>query len=168
MGNSPRDGKPILLNENIFVVCGVLKCLAASAEEIKLGSLFINGKKTKVILLILEEMGHPRPPTLVHCDNKTATCSANDTAKSTCRSRSMEMRYFLVRDQVHRIFFDIIWQPGAEKNIGNFAGYFSKHHLGTHHKKARPWYIQTPNSMRLLPRGVSSRCSERVCWNPGT
>ena len=93
MGESPQDGKPITLNGNIFVVCGMLKFVAASAAEAELGALFVNGKETKIIRLILEEMGHAQPPTPIHCDNKTATGIANDTVKKH-RSRSMEMRYF--------------------------------------------------------------------------
>lgn len=125
----------------------MLKFLASSAAEAKLGALFINGKETKILRLILEEMGHSQPPTPVHCDNKTATGIANDTLKRQ-RSRSMEMRYFWVTDQVHRKILDIIWQPGAE----NLADYFSKHHIGAHHRKVRSWYLHTPNSLRKLPR----------------
>ena len=33
MGDVPQDEKPILLNGNIFVVCGMLKFVAASAAE---------------------------------------------------------------------------------------------------------------------------------------
>ena len=79
MGDVPQDGKPILLNGNIFVVCGMLNFVAASAAEAELGALFINGKETKILRLILEKMGRPQPPTPVHCDNKTAAGIANDT-----------------------------------------------------------------------------------------
>ena len=147
LGSTPRDDREIQLNEIIHIRCAILKLVAVSAAEAELGALFINGKETKVIRLILEEMGHLQPKTPVHCDNKTATGIANDTVKKH-RSRSMEMRYFWVTDQVHRKILDIIWQPGAE----NLADYFSKHHLGSHHKKVRPWYVNMPNSTRLLPR----------------
>jgi hypothetical protein len=93
MGDVPQDGKPILLNGNIFVVCGMLKFVASSAAEAEGGALFVKGKETKILRLILEEMGHQQPPTPIHCDNKTATGIANDTVKKH-RSRSMGMRYF--------------------------------------------------------------------------
>ena len=142
MGDVPQHGKPISLNGNIFVACGILKFVSTSAEEAKLGALFINGKKIKIIRLILEEMGHPQSPTPVHCDNKAETGIAKDTVKKH-RSRSLEMRYFWVTDQVQRKILDIIWQPGAE----NLADYFSKHHIGTHHKKVHSCY--SPNSTRV-------------------
>jgi hypothetical protein len=165
LGDVPQDGKPILLNGNICIVCGILKFVASSAAEVELGALFVNGKEAKILRLILEEMGHPQPPTPIHCDNKTATGFANDTVKKH-RSRSMEMRYFWVTDQVHRQMLDIIWQPGAE----NLADYFSKHHLGTHHKKVRPWYMVHTNSKfgEITPTSTNTKCSERVCWNPRT
>ena len=87
MGDEPQDGKPILLNGNIFVVCGILRFVAASAAEAGLGALFINGKKIKILRLILGEMGHPQPPTPVHCDNKTATSIVNDAMKKTDHGR---------------------------------------------------------------------------------
>ena len=49
MGDVPEDGKPILLNGNIFIVCSMLKFVVSSAAEAELGALFINGKETKVI-----------------------------------------------------------------------------------------------------------------------
>ena len=93
MGDVPEDGKPILLNGNIFIVCSILKFVVASTAEAELEALFINGKETNVIRLILEEMGHLQPKTPIHFDNKTATSIANGTVKKR-RSRSMEMRFF--------------------------------------------------------------------------
>jgi hypothetical protein len=147
LGQEPQDGKPIILNGNVFIVCGILKFVVASAAEAELGALFVNGKESKILRLILHEMGHPQPPTPIHCDNKTATGIANDTVKKH-RSRSMEMRYFWITDQVKRRILNVMWHPGKE----NLGDYVSKHHIGTHHKNVRPWYMHTPNSMRVLPR----------------
>ena len=83
LGQEPQDGKPIILNGNVFIVCGILKFVVASAAEAELGALFVNGKESKILRLILHEMGHPQPPTPIHCDNKTATGIANDTVKKT-------------------------------------------------------------------------------------
>ncbi len=82
-------------------MCGILKIVVASAAEAELGALFKNCKEGKSVRLILEEMGHPQPPTPVHVDNSTAVGIANDTVKKQ-RSRSMEMRFFWVTDQVKR------------------------------------------------------------------
>ena len=83
MGGVPKNGQPITLNGNIFIMCGIMKYVVASAAEAKLGALFMNSKDAKVIRLILTEMGHYQPPTPIHCDNKTAAGIANDTVKKT-------------------------------------------------------------------------------------
>jgi hypothetical protein len=67
--------------------------------------------------------------TPVHCDNATTVGIANNTVKRQ-RSRSMEMRYFWVRDKVAQDAYEIKWHPGQE----NLADYQSKHHLGSHHQ----------------------------------
>ena len=72
LGWMPEDGKPILLNGTIFSTATILKIVASSAAEAELGALFKNIKEGRVIRLTLEEMGHPQPPTPVHCDNETA------------------------------------------------------------------------------------------------
>ena len=64
-----------------------------SAAEAELGALFETCKEGKVIRLILEELGHPQPPTPVHCDNATATGIANNNVKKQC-SRHWDMRFF--------------------------------------------------------------------------
>ncbi len=38
---------------------------------------------------------------------------------------------------------------------GNLADYQSKHHIGSHHVRARPWYLHMENSSRHLPRAQS-------------
>lgn len=47
LGDEPHNGKPILLNGNIFIVCGILKFVVASAAEANLGALFVNEKNPK-------------------------------------------------------------------------------------------------------------------------
>ena len=84
--------------------------------------MFINAKEGKVIRLALQEMGHPQPPTPIHCDDKKAVGIANDTIKKQ-RSWSMEMLYFWIPDKVKRKKFDVKWYPGQE----NLADYLMKH-----------------------------------------
>ena len=81
-----------------------LQFVASSAAEAELGALFVNAKEGKIIRLALHELGHPQPPTPIHCDNSTAAGISNNTVKKH-RSRSMEMRYFWISDQVkHKTF----------------------------------------------------------------
>ena len=150
LGSTPKPGQPIPLNGAIFVHTGILKFVVASAAEAELGALFHNCKEGTIIRLILQELGHIQPPTPVHCDNSTAVGIANGTVKKQ-RSRSMEMQFFWVTDQVALQHFDIQWHPGQE----NLADYFTKHFDARHHIAVRPWYLHTSLSPRFLPRALS-------------
>ena len=41
MGSVPVNGRPIKLNGAIFIMCGILKCVLASAAEAELAALFV-------------------------------------------------------------------------------------------------------------------------------
>ena len=157
MGLVPKENEPIPVNGNIYVLCGILKFVVASAAEAELGALFMNAKEGKILRLILHELGHPQPPTPIHCDNKTAAGIANDTVKKH-RSRSMEMRFFWITDQVKQSIFDVQWHPGQE----NLGDYYTKAFDGKHHREVRPWYLHKENSPRFLPR-VSALRDLRGC-----
>ena len=131
-------------------MCGILKCVVASAAEAELAALFIDAKEGKIIRMTLEEMGHKQPPTPMHCGNITATGIANDTVKKQ-RSQSMKTRFFWITDQVKMGNFDVQWHPGQE----NRADYYTKHFDGRHHQAVRPWYLHEKNSPRELPRATA-------------
>jgi hypothetical protein len=150
LGSTPADNQPIELNGAIYTLCGILKIVVASAAEAELGALFMNIKDGVILRLILAELGHKQPPTPVHCDNKTATGIANDTVKKQ-RSRSMEMRFFWIGDQVKRQLFKVHWHPGQE----NLADYFTKHFDAKHHQAVRQWYLYAPGTPRRLPRAAA-------------
>ncbi len=48
-------------------------------------------------------------------------------------------------------YHDVLsWHPGQE----NLADYQSKHHVGSHHLAARPWYLHMRDSPRFLSRAL--------------
>ena len=149
LGSLPVDGKPIALNGNILITCSIIKLVAASAAEAELGALFLNTQEAKVIRLILEELGHPQPPTPVHVDNTTTVGIVNNTIKRQ-RSRSMEMRYFWLLDRQAQKEFKFAQHPGAE-NLGDYP---SKAHTGAGHQHVRPYYLHQENSPRVLQRAL--------------
>ena len=53
MGSVPVNGKSVKLNGAIFIVCGILKFVVASAAEAELAALFINAKEEKIIRMTL-------------------------------------------------------------------------------------------------------------------
>ena len=109
----PQNNQPIRLNGAIYTLCTVLIFLASSAAEAELGALFLNIKEGRVLRLNLAEMGHPQPPTPIHCENTTAVGITNKTIKKH-QSRPMEMRYFYSCDQVKRGNFNVQYHPGLE------------------------------------------------------
>ena len=152
LGWLPQDHMPIQLNGAIHVISSYLKFVFASAAEAELGAVFVNSKEGKVISLILHELGHKQPATPIHCDNTTATGIANSTVKKQ-RSRSLEIRYFWIADQVQRNFFSVHWHPGQEI----LADYLSKHFPAIHHRRVRPYYIHENNSPLILPRAPAPK-----------
>jgi hypothetical protein len=160
LGRMPIDNQPIFLNGAIYSLCTVLKHIAASAAEAELGALFLNTQEIKIIRLILQEMGHPQPPTPVHCDNSTAVGISNSTVKRQ-RSRAMEMRYFWIIDQIRHKHVRVLWHPGKE----NLGDYVTKHHSPTHHTDIRPYYSHKVNSPRFLERALTPSAL-RGCVDP--
>ena len=145
MSSAPKNGQAIKLNGAICSLCTSLKLTAASAAEAELRAPFPNAQEAKKMQFILQEMGHPQPPTPIHCDNATATGTSNGTVKQQ-RSRAMEMRHFWVFDQVLQKQTCIAWHPGAE----NLGDHVAKQHPPKHHTEVRPTCLHKKNSPRHL------------------
>jgi hypothetical protein len=140
--NDPTKTQPPL-NGAISVPCKILKAILASAAEAELAGLFVNGQEAVPERITLEELGHPQGPTPIATDNGTALGIANDSIKQK-RSKSMDMRFYWIRDRVRQGQFFIYWRPGKS----NYGDYFSKHHPTKHHRRMRPVYQHTPTSNR--------------------
>jgi hypothetical protein len=149
MGSLPQDGKPIKINGAFHTLCSILQFVVASTTEAELGVLFLNRQEGMIFQLTLENLGHPQPKILVHCDNATAIGIANNTIKRQ-RSRAMEMRYFWVGDKVSQDIYSLSCHPGQD-DLGNYQ---SKHHPGAHHTAVGPYYLNKKKSLLELPRAV--------------
>ena len=123
-----------------------LKLVATSVAEAELGALFLNAQEAKVICIVLEELGHPQPPTPIHVDNTTTVGIVNNTIKRQL-SRAMEMRYFWLLDGEVQKLFRFYYQPGQE-NLGDYP---SKHHSADIHQHVQPYYVHMNNSQTVLP-----------------
>jgi len=126
----PVDNGPI--NVLYQIMCPVL----ASAAKAKLGALFLNAKHACPRHIALQELGHDQPTTPIQTDNTTATGIANDNIKQKW-SKSINMHFYWIHNRVHWGQYHIFWQPG---NI-NWADFFSKHHLDSHHQTMWPTYL---------------------------
>ena len=149
LGSIPKDEQPIHLNSEILTLCTSLECVAVSAAKAELVALFFNAQEAKIMALTLLEIDHPQPTIPIQCDNTTAVGIVNNTVKRQ-RSRAMEMRYFWLLDGKVQRRFAVYYHPGQE----NLGDYQTKHHIGTHHTRARPFYLHLSNSPQFLPRAA--------------
>jgi hypothetical protein len=115
--------------------------------EAELGALFLNAQEAKAMQLVLEELGHPQPPTPIHIDNTTTVGIVNNTIKQQC-SQAMEMRYFWLLDGEAQCLFQLYYQPGQE-NLGDYP---SKHHTADIHQHICLYYVHMHNSPTFLPQ----------------
>ncbi len=66
------DTKDPANNGAVLNIAQLIKAVMSSAAEAKLGALYINACKAVLQCQLLEEMGHPQPPTPIQADNSTA------------------------------------------------------------------------------------------------
>jgi len=128
-------------NGAIDVLCQIMREILSSAAEAELGGLFLNAKHACPIRVMLEELGHPQPPTPLKTDNSTAAGIANDSVKQR-RSKAIDMRFYWVRDRVRQGQFHVYWEAGRH----NKADYFTKHHAAAHHRAIRSSYLHVPDA----------------------
>jgi hypothetical protein len=81
LSSTPHDESPIQIDGTVHITCTILKLVAAAVAEAEFGALFLNAQEAKVIWHVLEELGHPQPPTPIHIDNTTTVGIVNNTIK---------------------------------------------------------------------------------------
>jgi hypothetical protein len=136
-------------NGAILAIAKILRHVLSSAAEAEVGALFLNGQDGVILRTTLEEMGHPQPATPIQVDNSTANGIIHGTVKQQ-RSRTMDMRFYWIRDRAQQGQFLVFWAPGAD----NVADYYTKHHSPAHHRIMRPTILHEPNSVHTrIQRG---------------
>ena len=131
----PRKSAP---NGVLHAECKTLRNVMSSAAEAELGALFHNGQTAEPIRTCLEEMGHPQPCTPIKTDNSTAAGIVNSSIRQK-KSKSMDMRFFWIKDRVTQRHFLVYWGPGSTIK----GDYFTKHFPASHHTTVRPQYVHT-------------------------
>jgi hypothetical protein len=119
-----------------LIISKVLKHVISSAVEAEAGAVLINAKEGAFLKKTLAELGHKQPPTPMETDNTTATGYRHGTIKQK-RTKSMNMRFYWIKDRVKQGQFKIYSGPGFQ----NLADYVTKHHSPAHHKRIRDVYI---------------------------
>ena len=101
--------------------------------------MFENVMMGIIIRGTLVDLGHIQPPTPVRTDNTTALGIVLDNIKQV-RSRTMDMRFHVIRDRMLQGQFHIYWDKG-ENNLGD---YYTKNHPPWHQFKMRPRVLNNP------------------------
>jgi hypothetical protein len=153
------ENAPIPANNGAIAnVAEIIKGVMSSAAEAEMGALYINARKAVEERNILEELGHPQPPTPIQTDNSTAEGIINKKVQPK-RTKAMDMRFHWLRDRaVNQNQFRFYWRPGPL----NLADYFTKHHPPAHHKNMRKEFL-TPYQDLLELRRKTRSSTARVC-----
>jgi hypothetical protein len=115
LGFSDRTNGPI------FCTSKIISCVVASVAEAELGAGFQNAQKAAEFRLTLHELGYPQLPTTIMIDNTVAEGLASDTVNAK-RSKSMDVRFFWIRDRVQKGQFAMQHLAGR----WNIADFFTK------------------------------------------
>ncbi len=132
---SDKDGTYI--NAPFHIVCKTLKNVVSSAAEAETGGLFINGQEIIPLRYILEQIGHPQPPTPLKTDNSTSNGFVHKNIKIK-KSKAWDMRYHWLREKIAQQNLRIFWDRG----VRNYADYYTKHHITSVHKEMRPFIFK--------------------------
>jgi hypothetical protein len=95
--------------------------VVASAAEAEYGGLFLAAQRGAHLRNTLADLGYPQDSTLLLCDNECAVGISNDSVKAK-RSKSIDMRFHWIRDQVRQNQFYLVYIPTKE----NIADYMTK------------------------------------------
>eukprot|EP00804_Cyclotella_cryptica_P014406 CCRYP_020991-RA/>CCRYP_020991-RA protein AED:0.43 eAED:0.43 QI:0/0/0/1/0/0/2/0/190 len=110
-----------------------------SAAEAQLGALYINARETIPQRHLLNELGHPQPPTPIQIDNSTALGVVTNIIQPK-RTKAMDMRFHWLQNQKQ---FRTYWRAGTT----NLADYVTKHHPALHHQAICHIYLTTPTKL---------------------
>jgi hypothetical protein len=95
--------------------------LSRAAAESEYAAAYLNAKDAAQIRETLEALGYSQGATHIISDN-SFVCNLVSGECNAKRSRSMDMRFFWLRDRVEQGQFKVMWH-GSEQNI---ADYFTK------------------------------------------
>ena len=91
------DTKDLAKNGAVLNIAQLIKAVMSSAAEAELGTLYyINACEAVPQHHLLEEMGHPQPPTPMQTDNSTALGVVTSNIQPQ-RTKAMDMKFHWLR-----------------------------------------------------------------------
>jgi hypothetical protein len=132
-------------NGAILNIEHIIKSVMSSATEAELAGLYIMAHKTVYIRIIIEELGHIQPPTLLQTDNAMADGVINGKIQPK-QTKAMDMRFHWLCNQECQQQYRIYWQPRKL----NYANNWTKHHPETHHHNMRKEFLTLHIVLEML------------------
>lgn len=123
-------------NGAIDIVSNILDVVCASATEAEAAGIFKNGQRCLLSRETLLFLGYPQADTIIVSDNLIGVNILNGILPPK-RSKSMDMRFYWIKDRIRQRQFKLTWLPGDV----NLADYFTKIHPVTHYRKMRATYV---------------------------
>ncbi len=136
-------------NAPVCFLSVIIKTVVTSAAATEYAAAFIVGQAAISIINTLADLGYPQAETEIFCDNLCAVGIANNTFNLK-RTKTIDMRYHWIRDQVKMKVFKITWKAGKL----NLADYFTKAHPVKHHVNIRWKYVLMQRSNTASSEGV--------------
>lgn len=136
-------------NAPICFLSVIIKTVVTSAAATEYAAAFIVGQAAISIINTLADLGYPQTETEIFCDNECAVGIANNTFNLK-RTKTIDMRYHWIRDQVKMKVFKITWKAGKL----NLADFFTKAHPVQHHRDIRWKYVLVKRSNTASSEGV--------------
>ena len=159
LSSNPGPNRTVLPNGPILTECKTIKHVVSSATEAETAALFHNAQMARPIRHILQELGHPQPPTPIKTDNATANAFIHQTMRHK-KSKSWDMRYWWLKENTNQSEFNIFW----DKGINNWADYFTKHFSPKIHQILRQRYVHRTNLiLDTIRSSLQRNLSARVC-----
>jgi hypothetical protein len=145
-------------NGTVLNIAQLIKAVMSSAAKAELGALYINARKAVLQCQLLEEMGHPQPPTPIQTDNGTALGVINSNIQPQ-QTKVMNMRFHWLRCCEAQKQFRFFWRPSKT----NLADYWTKHHCTAHHIKQCPQILTLLRVITALQ--ASKECTPTLLLN---
>ena len=136
-------------NAPVCFLSVIIKTVVTSATATEYAAAFIVGQAAISIINTLADLGYPQSQTEIFCDNLCAVGIANNSFNLK-RTKTIDMRYHWIRDQVKLLVFKVIWKPGKL----NLADFFTKAHPVKHHLEIRWKYVLMPKPNIPSSEGV--------------
>jgi hypothetical protein len=146
LGDCADDEAP---NAPVCFLSVIIKTVVSSATATEYAAAFIVGQAAISIINTLADLGYPQTQTEIFCDNLCAVGIANNTFNLK-RTKTIDMRYHWIRDQVKLKIFKITWKAGKL----NLADFFTKAHPVKHHLEIRWKYVLMKRSNTASSEGV--------------